>query len=78
MGKTISQILKADEVAFEGQFQLDVSKGGSNTPKGGAPAVVAPGARIIESNSEFAVIEITCSCGRTARLRCEYAPNEAS
>ena len=78
MGKTISQILKADEVAFEGQFQLDASKGGSNAPKDGAPAVVAPGARIIESNSEFAVIEITCSCGRTTRLRCEYAPNETN
>jgi len=77
MGKTTSQILRADEVEFEGQFQLDVSNDGSNTPKGPAPAVVKPDARIIESNSEFAVIETTCSCGRTTRLRCEYAPNEA-
>lgn len=77
MGKTISQILKADKVAFEGKFQLDLSKSESNVPKENELAAGAPIARIIESNSECAVIEVTCSCGRITRLRCEYAPNEA-
>jgi hypothetical protein len=29
--------------------------------------------RIAESNSEFAVLEITCSCGSKINVRCEYA-----
>jgi len=33
--------------------------------------------RIVESQPEFAVIEITCSCGTGIYLRCEYAGAKA-
>ena len=73
MVKVTSRILKADDVTFEGQFQLDVTNTGPTVPKGKNMASIVPSANIIESNSDFAVIEITCSCGRITRLRCEYA-----
>jgi hypothetical protein len=74
MKKTASRILKADDVVFEGQFRLDVTKNEPSMPQGKTMAAMPPSANIIESNSEFAVIEITCSCGRKTRLRCEYTP----
>jgi hypothetical protein len=30
-------------------------------------------ARIIESNSEYAIIEVTCSCGAKSHIQCNYA-----
>jgi hypothetical protein len=30
-------------------------------------------ARIVEQTDEFAVIEVTCACGRKTTLRCAYA-----
>jgi hypothetical protein len=75
MATTAGRILKSDDVKLEGQFHLDVMKTGSNLPahqhQGGA--TVEPKVRIAENNPEFAIIEITCSCGNTVQLRCEYA-----
>jgi hypothetical protein len=30
-------------------------------------------ARVVESNSEYAIIEITCSCGSKSHIQCNYA-----
>ncbi|MHC4748205.1 MAG: hypothetical protein ACYS18_12960, partial [Planctomycetota bacterium] len=47
-----------------------------NQPK--STTSVQPQARILESRPDFAVIEITCSCGKKTNLRCEYAPDQSS
>ena len=36
-------------------------------------AAVAEQARIIESNAEYAVIEIICACGKKSHIQCNYA-----
>jgi len=40
-----------------------------HTPTAGA----AQQARIIESNAEYAIIEITCACGHKSHIQCNYA-----
>ena len=75
MAKAAGHILKGDDVKIEGQFHLDVGLGQS--PTGGqkvpSPALSAPKARVVESHPEYAVVEVTCSCGTKTNLRCEYA-----
>ena len=79
MPKTAGHIIKGGDVKLGGQFRLDVAQVQSSiggTQKTTA-ALVTPKARIMESQPGFAVIEITCSCGKRTNLRCEYAGAQA-
>jgi hypothetical protein len=78
MRKTACRILKESEVKLEGKFTLDIVQ--SETSPSGEPAaaLVEPQVRIVETQSEFSVIEITCSCGTSMFLRCEYASVKAT
>ena len=74
------QILKASEVQFEAPVQLGLAPGAAPNP---GPPQPAPGtgppqarARIAESNAEYALIELTCACGQTTYLRCDYEPTQ--
>jgi len=73
MIRTTGRILKSDDVKLEGQFLLDVAKAGSDLPKQQIAASSAPQVRILENHPEYAVLEVTCSCGRKMSLKCEYA-----
>ena len=79
MARTSGRILKSDDVTLEGQYHLDVAQaelaGGEPQHRSAAPA--APQARILENHPEYAVIEVTCSCGTRMCLRCEYADAQA-
>ena len=79
MGKTTGHIIKAHNVKLEGQFHLDLTQVGSSRPPKmkNAPANT-PMARVVENRPEFAVLEITCSCGTKMCVKCEYAGVEAS
>lgn len=71
-----SKILKASEVKVEGQFSLDLTKIDEESPKQTSTTLVEPQVRILQSESEFSVIEITCSCGESIHLRCEYVASK--
>ena len=73
MGKTAGRILKGSDVKLEGRFTLDIVQPEPGQPKQPGTALAEPQVRIVESQPEFAVIEITCSCGAGMYLRCEYA-----
>jgi len=77
MGKTAGRILKGSDVKLEGRFTLDIVQPEPDQPKQPATALAEPQVRIVESQPEFAVIEITCSCGTGIFLRCEYAGAKA-
>ncbi len=77
MGKTAGRILKGSDVKLEGRFTLDIVQSELGQPKQPGTALVEPQVRIVESQPEFAVIEITCSCGTGTYLRCEYAGAKA-
>ena len=70
---TAGRILKSNDVKLEGQFHLDVAKAGLDLPKQQIAASSAPQVRILENHPEYAVLEVTCSCGRKMSLKCEYA-----
>ena len=78
MPKITRHVLKADEVALEGPLRLGI--GATTAPAGGAPrpASAAPTVRVTENHPDYAVIEVTCPCGRITQVRCEYATADAS
>ncbi len=77
MGKTAGRILKESDVKLEGRFTIDIMQPEPGSPKQPGAVLVEPQVRIVESQPEFAVIEITCSCGTGMYLRCEYAGAKA-
>ncbi len=73
MRKTAGRILKESDVKLDGRFTLDIVQTETSSSKEPEVDLVEPNVRIVESKSEFSVIEITCSCGTSMFLRCEYA-----
>ena len=65
------RILKANDVTLQGCFHLDIAQ--QAKPAGaGKTASASPQVRIVETHTDFAVMEITCACGTQTRIRCEY------
>jgi len=73
MIKTAGRILKSNDVKLEGQFHLEVTNAGSHLSKPQAAALSEPHVRVLENHLQYAVIEVTCGCGRKMSLKCEYA-----
>jgi len=73
MGRKLARILKADNVKLEGQFRLGADRAGPVLSKERNMGSGTPQVHIVEKNTEFAIIEIICSCGTRTSLRCEYA-----
>lgn len=75
MPRTSGRILKAEDVELEGQYLLDIAqlKCAAGEPKKHIAASVTPQVRIVETHPEYAVMEVTCSCGTKMSVRCEYA-----
>ncbi len=75
MEKAAGRILKNRNVKMEGRFHLDAGQTpqGSGRKKNGAAQV-----RIVEKHPEFAVVEVTCSCGEKTDIRCEYADAQST
>jgi hypothetical protein len=78
MVKTAGRILKSEDCKLEGKFLLDIARVALDLPKRTIPASSAPQVRMLENNPEYAVIEVTCSCGEIISVRCEYADVSAS
>jgi len=79
MQKATGHILKNSEVKLQGQYHFDaVQQTVINPEKGKIPAMTAPQVNIIQNHQEFAVIEITCSCGTKTHIKCEYADMQST
>lgn len=78
MRNTACRILKESDVKLDGQFTLDIVQTKTSSSKEPVADSVEPQVRIVESQSEYSVIEITCSCGTSMFLRCEYAGVKAA
>jgi RNase P subunit RPR2 len=74
------RILKADEVAMEGPLQLSIAPAAGHCGHHATPQVAAAATtvRVAQDQAEYAVIEVTCACGQTTRIRCDYATACAS
>ena len=73
MVNTAGRIIKNRDVKLEGRFLLDVTDAGSDSPKQRVAALSAPQVRVLENHPQYAVIEVTCSCGTKMSLKCDYA-----
>jgi hypothetical protein len=75
-------VLKSDQVRMGGSVCLGLQATPGRVglapvkPKASAQADHRPApqqARILESNDEYAIIEVTCSCGAKSHIQCNYA-----
>lgn len=78
MVKTAGRILKSEDFKLEGQFHLDIAQRDPDLQKQTVTVSSAPKIRMLENHPEYAVIEITCSCGTRISVRCEYAEAQVS
>jgi RNase P subunit RPR2 len=69
----MGHVLKADRVQFEDPFPLRIDRAAGSQCDGPHRPSVPARIRIAENHPEFAVIEVTCPCGRITHVRCEYA-----
>lgn len=79
MRKAAGRILKNRNVKIQGRFRLDAgqtpqSSGRKETGAASSPHQV----RIVEKHPDFAVVEVTCPCGKKTDIRCEYADAQST
>jgi hypothetical protein len=72
-----ARIIKGSNVKLEGTFRLDTGMPRSSAAKeppvsSASQAAQGVQARIIESNPQYAIIEVVCTCGTRTQIRCEY------
>jgi len=69
------KVLKSSEVEVEGKFSLDlagvVTPGPNARNQTKAPDTPAK-VMVLENQKDYAVMEVTCSCGRKTVIRCDY------
>lgn len=84
MSNQVAKVVKSEHVKVTGTATLGPSMSGGwlglgparrsiPTSSEQAAAQVPQEVRIIESNSEYAIIEVTCSCGAKSHIQCNYA-----
>jgi hypothetical protein len=78
MMQTINRVLKSSEVEIEGRCNLDIGRSVSTAQPGKSGVCAAAKAVLLDNNNEYALIELTCSCGKKALVRCEYGDVSAA
>jgi len=66
-------VLKANEVALDGSLRLSMDSVATPDRGGLQSAPSNSRIRITENHPEYAVLEVTCSCGKITYVRCDYA-----
>jgi hypothetical protein len=66
-------VLKASEVQLAGSLQLSLDPSAPPQASGSSASASPARIRIAENHPEYALIEVTCSCGQSTYVRCDYA-----
>jgi hypothetical protein len=77
MTRVTGYVLKSSNVEVKGKFKLELMQTTAAPLKDSKRSLAAPQVRIVEKHAEFAVIEVTCSCGDKISLRCKYGEPES-
>ena len=72
MANVSGRIIKSSDIKIEGQFQLGLEKAETSTAGNNNNSNTIAEARVVESSVDFAVLEITCSCGSKTHVKCEF------
>jgi hypothetical protein len=78
MMQTMNRILKSDEVEIDGMCHLGIGHSVSSAQLNRNNNITAAKAKILDNNNEYALIELTCSCGQKTLVRCEYGETIAA
>jgi len=70
-------VLKANEVQFADPLRLPLDPTAPLETSVPTPASGPAHIRIVENHPKYALVEVTCSCGTTTQVRCDYAPAPA-
>lgn len=72
--KTAIRVLKAHEVEISGTFSLATGRSSRPLPAAEtSSSQVTPQVRIAQQHPQYAILEITCACGHTMQIKCDYA-----
>ena len=73
----MGHVLKASRVQRGAPVRLSIDD--TDTPRyaGSRRPGTQARVRIVESNAEFVVLEVTCACGGVTHVRCEYQARNA-
>lgn len=70
------KVLKSDQIDVAGTIQISpftCSSQPLSAPQAGAAGASVQQARIVQSNQEFAILEVVCGCGCKSHIQCHYA-----
>jgi hypothetical protein len=73
MTQPTNRILKSGEFDVEGHLTLDLGHYAQSGQNNKNIATGSAKVRILENQSEYAIIEVTCCCGRKTVIRCDYS-----
>jgi hypothetical protein len=72
MERNTERVLKSSDVELSGRIQLPgIATNHDASARSAQPSFPAD-ATIVENNSDFALIEVVCPCGRKTIVKCEY------
>jgi hypothetical protein len=71
--KFVNRVLKASEVEVSGTYSLATGSSSSATSPGTTSTQGPAQARIVEQHPQYALLEITCACGNTMQVKCDYS-----
>jgi hypothetical protein len=70
------QVIRKKQVQNGPSYVLPTGQYASAVGAAASPAACGPGApvqaRIVESNSDYVILEMICSCGRKSFVQCNY------
>jgi hypothetical protein len=70
-----ARIIKGNDIKLEGTFRFDANQplqSAAPTQRAAASSLGTVQARIVESQPQYAIIEVTCTCGTKTHIRCEF------
>jgi hypothetical protein len=76
MNKVTGHILKGTDVKLEGQVRLDTQNSAKKPSVAKNTQSVTSQAHIVETNPDFVVIQITCSCGTKTLIKCNHTDGQ--
>ena len=69
------ELIKKEQIRVGGTVRIGIGEKNAPvrplTPSGAVPHEPMQ-ARIVESNTDYAIIEVTCSCGQKSHIQCNY------
>ena len=72
MTKNTATVLKAAQTTFDGSCHIGPGGNCHSPADAQTHSPNSPAVKILEANPDFAMLEITCSCGKKTNVKCNY------